>query len=192
VPTAQILVRQANGQQIVLSGDDRIVKEITVECQSPRCPSRHGQEKPVEFTFNDQDPFPAAGDNFMSLILPERSPSNPGFPLPFCSGQCLKDYLTYAYLTPGPRIPLTVATAGEQKHELVLEDGDKIPVSDEVFNLVRKTDNLSESTCGNYKEYVGDGIGCDQESNHEGDCGKKDGGPLPEPTVIGQADGVGE
>lgn len=107
MPTAQILVRQANGQQIVLSGDDRIVKEITVECQSPRCPTRHGSEKPVEFTFNDQDPFPAAGDSFMSLILPERSPSNPGFPMPFCSGQCLKDYLQYKYLAPGPRSNIT-------------------------------------------------------------------------------------
>jgi len=179
MPTAQILVRQANGQQIVLSGDDRIVKEITVECQSPRCPSRHGQGKPVEFTFNDQDPFPAAGDNFMSLILPERSPSNPGFPLPFCSGQCLKDYLTYKYLAPGPRglVPGSAI------------DGE---INNSPVEIIRKTDNLPEPICGNYKEYVGDGIGCDKESNHEGDCGKKDGGPLPEPTVIGQADGVGE
>jgi hypothetical protein len=178
-PSAQVIVRVSNGSNIILGENDRIVKEITVECQSPRCPSRHGQEKPVEFTFNDQDPFPAAGDNFMSLILPERSPSNPGFPLPFCSGQCLKDYLTYAYLAPGPR-----ANFGEENQETLPP-----PASEEI---IRKTDNLPEPICGNYKEYVGDGIGCDKESNHEGNCGKKDGGPLPEPTVIGQADGAGE
>jgi len=104
-PAAQVIVRQANGQTLVLSGDDRIVKEVTIPCSSQRCPSRHGQESPVTFTFNDQDPFPEAGDSFMSLILPERSPSNPGFPLPFCGPACARDYLIYQYLAPGPRVP---------------------------------------------------------------------------------------
>lgn len=103
MPTAQISVRQANGQTLVLSGDDRIVKEVTITCESPRCAGRHGQDNPVGFTFNDQDPFPEAGDQFMSLVLPDRSPSNPGYPKPFCSAQCLKDYLVYAYLAPSPR-----------------------------------------------------------------------------------------
>ena len=107
MPTAQILVRQANGQTLVLSGDDRIVKEVTIECSSQRCASRHGQPKPVEFTFDDQGAFPESGDQFLSLILPERSPSNPQYPLPFCGPTCLKDFLTYQYFAPGPRQPLT-------------------------------------------------------------------------------------
>lgn len=102
-PSATVIVRQASGQSLVLSGDDRIVKEVTIPCSSQRCPSRHEQTEPVTFTFNDQDPFPEAGDSFMSLILPERSPSNPGFPLPFCGPACARDYLIYQYLAPGPR-----------------------------------------------------------------------------------------
>ena len=130
-PSAQIIVRQANGQSLVLSENDRIVKEVTIPCSSQRCPSRHGQKSPVSFTFNDQDPFPEAGDQFMSLILPERSPSNPGFPLPFCGPQCLRDYLVYQYFAPSSR------TAGvEQKLDKIDErnlatDG-----------LVQKTDSV--------------------------------------------------
>jgi len=109
LPTAQVIVRQSNGQSLVLSENDRIVKEVTISCESPRCASRHGQDSPVTFTFNDQDPFPEAGDNFMSLILPERSPSNAQYPRPFCSPTCLRDYLMYAYLAPSPRNPETVS-----------------------------------------------------------------------------------
>lgn len=105
MPTGRVLIRQSNGQTIALYSDDRIVKEVTIECSSQRCASRHGQESPVTFVFNDQDPFPEAGDQFLSLILPERSPSNPQYPLPFCGPQCLKDFLTYQYFAPGPRQP---------------------------------------------------------------------------------------
>lgn len=104
-PTAQTTVRQANGTEIVLSENDRIVKEVTIPCSSQRCASRHGQSSPVTFTFNDQDQFPETGDQFLSLILPERSPSNPQYPVPFCGPQCLKDFLVYQYLAPGPRVP---------------------------------------------------------------------------------------
>ena len=107
-PSATVIVRQANGQSLVLSGDDRIVKEVTIPCSSQRCPSRHEQSEPVTFTFNDQDPFPESGDQFLSLILPERSPSNLGYPVPFCGPQCLRDYLVYQYLAPGPRQPVQV------------------------------------------------------------------------------------
>lgn len=131
-PEAQIIVRQANGQSLVLSGDDRIVKEITIPCSSQRCASRHEQESPVEFTFNDQDPFPEAGDQFMSLITPERSPSNPGFPLPFCGPQCLRDYLVYQYLAPGPRQP----ESAEQKLDVI--DARNLATDE----LVRKTDSV--------------------------------------------------
>lgn len=127
-PSAQIIVRASNGSNIILGENDRIVKEVTIPCSSQRCPSRHGQESPVAFTFNDQDPFPEAGDQFLSLILPERSPSNPQYPLPFCGPQCLKDFLVYQYLAPGPRVPLTVQTAGEGAGQ----------------ELVQKTDNLPE------------------------------------------------
>ena len=107
-PSATVIVRQANGESLVLSGDDRIVKEVTIPCSSQRCASRHEQSEPVTFTFNDQDPFPESGDQFLSLILPERSPSNLGYPLPFCGPQCLRDYLVYQYLAPGPRQPVQV------------------------------------------------------------------------------------
>jgi hypothetical protein len=163
MPTAQVIVRQANGQSLVLSENDRIVKEVTISCESPRCASRHGQDKPVEFTFNDQDPFPEAGDQFMSLILPERSPSNPQYPRPFCSPTCLRDYLMYAYLAPSPR------------------ETDK-------FGLQQSTETVQPPICGNYKEYVGDGIGCDKEPGHEGNCGKRNGAPVAESQADGCAD----
>jgi hypothetical protein len=147
-PSAQVIVRVSNGSNIILGENDRIVKEVTIPCSSQRCASRHGQAEPVAFTFNDQDPFPEAGDQFLSLILPERSPSNPQFPLPFCGPQCLKDYLVYQYLAPGPRVPLTVQTAGEQP-EIdpqiinVKKDGDYpfIETQEEFDAAVRKTDN---------------------------------------------------
>ena len=105
MPSTQNLVRLSNGQTLLLGPEDKIVKEITIPCESPRCASRRGQDKPVEFTFDDQGTFPEAGDSFISLILPERSPSNPGGPRCFCSPGCVKDYLTYQYMAPGPRQP---------------------------------------------------------------------------------------
>ena len=159
-PSATVIVRQANGESLVLSGDDRIVKEVAIPCSSQRCPSRHEQSEPVTFTFNDQDPFPPEGDNFLSLILPERSPSNLGYPMPFCGPQCLKDFLVYQYLAPGPRnmradcIPEKDLT-DEQRASL---------------GLARKTDSPDMA---------------DVEAN----IGSHD---LPEPTVLSQADGVGE
>ena len=145
-PSATVIVRQANGQSLVLSGDDRIVKEVTIPCSSQRCPSRHEQSEPVTFTFNDQDPFPESGDQFLSLILPERSPSNLGYPLPFCGPQCLRDYLVYQYLAPGPRQSAST--------ENVQPTPEPPPMAD------------VEASIGSHD--------------------------LPEPTVIGQADGVGE
>lgn len=37
----------------------------------------------------------------------------------------------------------------------------------------------SAPICGNYAEYVGDGIGCDKDKGHEGNCGKKVSGAEP-------------
>lgn len=181
MPTAQVLIRQQNGQTIVLAEGDRIVKEVTIPCSSQRCPSRHGQESPVTFTFNDQDPFPESGDQFLSLILPERSPSNLGYPLPFCGPQCLRDYLVYQYLAPGPRQPVQVQE----------------PLTAEQLAAVQKTDSpdLYCVTEGN-----GDCVSTDPRCMHnspapppmadvEASIGPHD---LPEPTVLSQADGVGE
>ena len=73
-PSAQIIVRQANRQSLVLSENDRIVKEVTIPCSSQRCPSRHGQKLPVSFTFNDQDPFPEVGRSVYVAYLARKKP----------------------------------------------------------------------------------------------------------------------
>lgn len=135
MPSAQLIVKVANGSSILLGPQDRVVKEITINCESNRCAARHNQDKPVEFTFDDGGNFPESGDSFLSLILPARSPVNAqDRPRCFCSAGCLKDYLTYEYVAPGPRVPLTVQTAGVQTGQ----------------EIVQKTDNQVESNSAEY------------------------------------------
>lgn len=129
MPSAQLIVKVANGSSILLGPQDRVVKEITINCESNRCAARHNQAKPVDFTFDDGGNFPESGDSFLSLILPARSPSNAqDRPRCFCSAGCLKDYLTYEYVAPGPRQPAPLVEAGSAG----VQTGQEI---------IRKTDN---------------------------------------------------
>jgi hypothetical protein len=102
-------IKTADGQTIILSPADKITREITLECASNRCASRHGQDKPAEVTLLD-DEMPEAGDQWMTLILPSRSPQYSPMPPTFCSGQCVKDFLTYFYQLPSPRNPAPPAS----------------------------------------------------------------------------------
>jgi hypothetical protein len=102
MPKVEISVKTAGGQTIVLSEGDRLVKEVTIECNSGRCASRRGQDKPAEVVVVDEA-LPEAGDQWLSLILPERSPLFAPMPKNFCSPQCVRDFLIYDYIAPGPR-----------------------------------------------------------------------------------------
>ena len=101
MPRVEISVKTASGQTIVLSQGDRLVKEVTIECNSGRCASRHGQDKPTEVVIVDEK-LPEAGEQWLSLILPEGSPQFEAMPKNFCGPQCARDFLVYDYIVPGP------------------------------------------------------------------------------------------
>ena len=102
MPKVEISVKTVSGQTIVLSQGDRLVKEVTIECNSGRCASRHGQDKPTEVVIVDEK-LPEAGEQWLSLILPEGSPQFEAMPKNFCGPQCVRDFLVYDYIAPGPR-----------------------------------------------------------------------------------------
>ncbi len=104
MPRVTVSVKTSGGQTIVLTEGDKIVKEVTIECCSPRCASRHGQDKPREVSLIDGQPMPEEGRQWLSLILPESSPQYTPLPPNFCSPSCVRDFLTYAYLPPAARI----------------------------------------------------------------------------------------
>ena len=106
LPSVQTILKQANGQTLILYKGDKISHEITISCDSRRCASRNGQDKPQEVTVVDNE-LPPAGDQWLSVILPERSPSYGPLPKNFCSPTCLKDFLVYDYMAPGPRVQTT-------------------------------------------------------------------------------------
>lgn len=157
MPSVQIVIHQASGAAIVLSPGDRLEKIVTIECVSQRCASRNGLGKPKEVSLTEGEPMPEGGDQWMSLILPERSPQFSPMPPNFCSPQCVKDFLVYQYLAPGPRQPEPTAEQISNATDIVRATADGRE------ELVRKTDNLPEPLT-----------------------------MLPEPVVIGQADGSGE
>ena len=104
MPRVEISIKTAGGETIVLSPEDRLEKVVTIECCSQRCASRHGQDKPLEVSLVEGQPMPDAGEQWLSLILPERSPQYTPMPPNFCSPSCVRDFLMYQYLAPGPRV----------------------------------------------------------------------------------------
>lgn len=131
MPSVQIVIHQASGAAIVLSPGDRLEKIVTIECVSQRCASRNGLDKPKEVSLTEGEPMPEGGDQWMSLILPERSPQFSPMPPNFCSPQCVKDFLVYQYLAPGSR-QLVAGDPNEQTGEPTAYEKE----------IVRITDNL--------------------------------------------------
>lgn len=103
MPRVEISVKTAGGQTIVLSEGDRLEKLVTIECNSKRCASRNGQDKPKEVSIIEGQEMPESGDQWMSLILPDRSPQHTPLPPNFCSSQCVRDFLVYDYIAPTHR-----------------------------------------------------------------------------------------
>lgn len=75
--------------------------DFIVTCDSPRCAARNGKVSVIswnkEAAGNDPSSVP---DDFFRIIqiLPDPKKVEQGFL--FCSKQCAKDYLEYAYVTP--------------------------------------------------------------------------------------------
>lgn len=110
MPRVEIALHTSDGQTIVLSEKDRLVKTVVIECCSKRCASRHGQDKPLEVSLVEGEPMPEVGDQWLSLILPERSPQYTPMPPNFCGPQCARDFLIYDYLAPQPRASVSTET----------------------------------------------------------------------------------
>lgn len=143
MPSVQIVIHQASGAAIVLSPGDRMEKIVTIECVSQRCASRNALDKPKEVSLTEGEPMPEGGDQWMSLILPERSPQFSPMPPNFCSPQCVKDFLVYQYLAPGPRQPEVAGeTATAQIAEVTKQYAGR--EGGAIDNFVRITDNLPE------------------------------------------------
>lgn len=100
MPKVTVSVQTAGGQTIVLTEGDKLVREVTIECNSPRCAARHKKEKPSEVTLIDGQPMPPEGHQWLSLILPEASPQYEPMPKNFCGPRCVSDFLTYSYIAP--------------------------------------------------------------------------------------------
>jgi hypothetical protein len=100
LPRVEVLVKTKDGQSILLTEGDRIEKTVIIECNSQRCASRHGQEKPQEVSLVDGQPMPEAARQWLSLILPETSPQYTPMPPNFCSPSCVRDFLVYDYIAP--------------------------------------------------------------------------------------------
>lgn len=113
MPRVEIAVKTKDGQTIVLSPEDRLEKTVTIECNSSRCASRHGQDKPLEVSIVEGEPMPEAGEQWLSLILPEKSPQYTPMPPNFCGPQCARDFLVYDYIAPQHK-----STENEQKQAI--------------------------------------------------------------------------
>jgi hypothetical protein len=100
MPRVTISVQTAGGQNIILTEGDKIVKEVTIECNSKRCASRHGLGQASEVSLIDGQPMPESGRQWLSLILPETSPQYTPMPPNFCSPTCVRDFLSYQYIAP--------------------------------------------------------------------------------------------
>lgn len=124
MPRVEIAVKTKDGQTIVLSPEDRLEKTVTIECNSSRCASRHGQDKPQEVSLVEGEPMPDAGEQWMSLILPEKSPQYTPTPPNFCGPQCVRDFLVYDYLAPVKSTPTVQPDiqAHEQAIQLLKEN----------------------------------------------------------------------
>lgn len=198
MPKVTVSVQTAGGQTIVLTEGDRIVKEVTIECNSLRCASRHGQSGPSEVSLIDGQPMPEKGRQWLSLILPETSPQYTPMPPNFCGPQCVKDFLSYQYIAP--------SSAGVQKVDCVpvenLTPEQLAGLNSTALSQppVQKTD-LPEPTP---EQLAGFAAAKDRVARLEATTdlhnlpeiteveAQVGAHSLPEPIVIGQADGAGE
>ncbi len=124
MPRVDVVVKTKDGQAILLTEGDRIEKTVTIECNSQRCASRHGQDKPQEVSLVDGQPMPEAGRQWLSLILPETSPQYTPLPPNFCGPACVRDYLIYDYIAPS-----SAGVEEVQKTDSVEYHVDKVPAT---------------------------------------------------------------
>ena len=163
MPRVEVIVK-LNGQSFLLTEGDRIEKTVIIECNSARCASRHGQEKPQEVSLIDGQPMPEEGRQWLSIILPETSPQYTPMPPNFCGPTCARDFLVYQYIAP--------SSTGIARKVDCLPEKDLTPEQRASLGspLVQKTYLPESTTMADVEASVG---------AHS----------LPEPTVIGQADG---
>ena len=98
--TLKQTISRKNGE--VLQPSDLTVKSnARFECDSPRCAARHGETTVREWSEDDALKSPdALPDAFFRLIKIMPNPINQDEAKGFCSVQCCKDWLTYAYVPP--------------------------------------------------------------------------------------------
>lgn len=102
VLTNRTLLVETAGQKIVITDQDKATPETryTVVCDSSRCASRHNQPAPQSVSWQqeivdaDINRMPDDFFRFMKLTVNYTPPKE----LQFCSGQCLKDFLTYDFV----------------------------------------------------------------------------------------------
>ena len=117
-------------QSVLVNGVEVENKDIKVkaivewECDSIRCAARHGETVKLSWdqTETDKDPSKYPEDFFKTIMI-HPNPLDVEEVVAFCSAQCVKDYLTYMYITPkGPKQILEGLKADQKQQELPFDE----------------------------------------------------------------------
>jgi hypothetical protein len=108
-----------DGQTIKIE-DARPKSTVTWSCDSPRCASRNGVTTTVSFVQEDAVADPTSvPDEHAGLISAQVDAFDENKLVYLCSGQCAKDYFTYAYVrpkTPKQRLAKAEDDAKQMEH----------------------------------------------------------------------------
>lgn len=116
-----VVITEANGNTIRVSGNDKITQEtdVVLVCDSSRCAARQGLDRPTTVKWNEEqakaDPMKIPAELFGFIKAIVNVENGQIREVSFCCPSCMKDFLTYEYVPVGrPKLPEPPPLTAEQ------------------------------------------------------------------------------